>query len=106
MRKTRNSLSRIQPCRPDQITDQLLLQDLPHDDFYGLSTSSFKKQTAQKLICNHLMKSTLERLLERLKEESDQAGPGSVEQLRYRMFLSNNNDTSGLWLSSRCYMKG
>merc|ERR1712167_241172 len=34
----------------------------------------------------------------RLKEESDQAGPGSVEQLRYRMLLSNINDTSGLWL--------
>ena len=42
------------------------------------------------------------RLLERLKEESDQAGPGSVEQLRYRNFLSNNNETSGLWL--RPYM--
>ena len=78
------------------------LHELPPEDLYGLSTSTFKKQTAQKLICNNLRKSTLSRLLERLKQESDQAGPRSVEQIRYRNFLSNNNETSGLWL--RPYM--
>ena len=65
----------------NQIADQLQLHELPPEDLYGLSTSTYKKQTAQKLICNNLRKSTLKRLLERLKEESDQAGPGSVEQI-------------------------
>ena len=48
----------------NQIADQLQLHELPPDDLYGLSTSTFKKQTAQKLICNNLRKSTLKRLLE------------------------------------------
>ena len=46
----------------NQIADQLQLHELPPDDPYGLSTSSFKKQTAQKLICNHLMKSTCSQI--------------------------------------------
>ena len=47
----------------NQIADQLQLHELPPDDLYGLSTSTFKKQTAQKLICNNLRKSTLKRSL-------------------------------------------
>ena len=82
----------------NQIADQLQLHERPPEDPYGLPTSSYKKQTAQKIIYGHLMKAASARLQEKLKDESDRAGPGSTEQLRYRIFLSNRNDTSGLWL--------
>ena len=82
----------------NQIADQLQLQEAPSEDSYGLSLSSARKQTAQKMICDHLRRSILARFKQRLKEESDQAGPGSNEQLRYRHYLSNCSPTSGLWM--------
>ena len=74
------------------------LHEIPSEDSYGLSLSSFRKQTAQKIICDHPRMSILARFQQRLKEESDQAGPGSSEQLRYRHYLSNCSPTSGLWM--------
>ena len=82
----------------NQIADQLQLHEIPSEDSYGLSLSSARKQTAQKMICDHLRRSILARFKQRLKEESDQAGPDSNEQLRYRHYLSNCNPTSGLWM--------
>ena len=43
----------------------------------------------------------LARFQQRLKEESDQAGPGSNEQLRYRHYLSNCSPTSAVNASSK-----
>ena len=82
----------------NQIADQLQLHEIPSEDSYGLSLSSARKQTAQKIICDHLRRSILARFQQRLKEESDQAGPGSSEQLRYRHYSSNCSPTSGLWM--------
>ena len=44
------------------------------------------------------MKAQYTRLCDKLKEEADLAGPSSVERVRYRVFLSHVNPTSGLWL--------
>ena len=89
----------------NQIADQLQLQEIPPEDSYGLSSSSPRKQTAQKIICDHLRISILARFKQRLKEESDQAGQGSNQQLRYRHYLSNCNPTSGLWMRPSMFSK-
>ena len=54
-----------------QNSNQLQLQNQSLDDSYALSTTSGIKQTAQKLIYSHLMKSFLALLREKLKEEAD-----------------------------------
>ena len=50
------------------------------------------------MICDHLRISILARFKHILKEESEQAGQGSTQQLRYRYYLSCCNSTSGLWM--------
>ena len=82
----------------NQIADQLQLHEIPPEVSYGLSPSSSRKQTAQKIICDHLRISILARFKQILKEESEQAGHGSTQQLRYRYYLSCCNSTSGLWM--------
>ena len=89
----------------NQIADQLQLQEIPPEDSYGLSSSSPRKQTAQKIICDHLRISILARFKQRLKEESDQAGQGSNQQLRYRHYLSCCNVFSGLWMRPSMFSK-
>ena len=71
----------------NRLSWMLQLHEIPSEDSYGLSLSSARKQTAQKMICDHLRRSILARFQQRLKEESDQAGPGSNEQLRYRHYF-------------------
>ena len=61
----------------NQIADQLQLHEIPPEVSYGLSPSSSRKQTAQKIICDHLRISILARFKQILKEESEQAGHGS-----------------------------
>ena len=82
-----------------QQQDQQQEQSQSKDILYGLAEKEKKRGLIQGIIYSDLVKNLTTALRQDLKERADEkATRDSEEGVRFRVFLSSQNSTSGMWL--------